>query len=51
MKSIECYIIQDLLPLYIDHACSEQQVLDYVALDTFHFSPSSNLEVIMAFAR
>ena len=28
MKSIECYIIQDLLPLYIDHACSEQTAED-----------------------
>ncbi len=23
MKQIECYIVQDLLPLYIDHACSK----------------------------
>ena len=28
MKRIECYIIQDLLPLYIDHACSEQTAED-----------------------
>ena len=28
MKKIECYIVQDLLPLYIDHACSKQTTED-----------------------
>ena len=28
MKKIECYIVQDLLPLYIDHTCSKQTTED-----------------------
>lgn len=28
MKQMDCYIVQDLLPLYIDHACSKQTAED-----------------------
>ena len=30
MNKMECYVIGDLLPLYIDNACSEQTAKEYL---------------------
>ena len=30
MKKIECYLVRDLLPLYIDHACGPETAEDIV---------------------